>query len=110
MEKEELYNMCKSIIDLHKRRYAIVKSQIAKILRDNVKDERYIQRKLDEMLDILLFYENEDSLITFRKLCSYYFYINPQVTVKYINYYKEQNDSEGIKFGKKVDKKVKEEN
>ena len=37
MEKEELYNMCKSIIDLHKQRYAIVKSEIEKIIRDNVK-------------------------------------------------------------------------
>lgn len=31
MEKEELYNMCKSIIDLNKQRYAIVKSEIEKI-------------------------------------------------------------------------------
>ncbi len=30
MEKEELYNMCKYIIELHKQRYAIVKSEIEK--------------------------------------------------------------------------------
>ena len=51
------------------------------------------------MLDILLFYETNDSLLTFRKLCKYYFDINPQVTVDYINYYREQNDPEGVKFG-----------
>ena len=108
MEKQELYDMCKSIIELHKQRYTIVKSEIEKIIKDKVKDERYIQRKLDEMLDILLFYENDDSLLLFRRLCKYYFSINPMVTAQYITYYREQNDPEGVKFGKR-DKKVKEE-
>lgn len=31
------------------------------------------------------------------------------VTAQYITYYREQNDLEGVKFGKRVDKKVKEE-
>ena len=61
----------------------------------------YIQRKLDELLDVLLFYENDDTLLVFRKLCKYYFSINPQATVRYINFYKEQNDPEEVKFGKK---------
>lgn len=110
MEKQELYDMCKTIIELNKKRYVIVKDEIEKIIRDNISDEMYIQRKLDEMLDILLFYENDDSLLLFRRLCKYYFTINPQVTAQYINYYREQNDPEGIKFGNRVDKKVKEEN
>ncbi len=101
--------MCKTIIDLNKQKYVIVKVEIEKIIRDNVKDERYIQRKLDKMLDILLFYENDDSLLLFRKLCKYYFSINPIVTARYINYYKEQNDSDGLKFENKVETKVKEE-
>lgn len=109
MEKQELYDMCKTIIDLNKQKYVIVKDEIEKIIRDNVKDERYIQRKLDKMLDILLFYENDDSLLLFRKLCKYYFSINPIVTARYINYYKEQNDSEGLKFENKVETKVEEE-
>ena len=108
MEKQELYDMCKTIIDLNKQKYVIVKDEIEKIIRDNIKDERYIQRKLDEMLDILLFYENDDSLLLFRRLCKYYFSINPMVTAQYITYYREQNDPEGVKFGKR-DKKVKEE-
>lgn len=77
MEKHELYDMCKTIIDLNKQKYLIVKDEIEKIIRDNVKDERYIERKLDEMLDILLFYENDDSLLLFRRFCKYYFSINP---------------------------------
>lgn len=109
MEKQKLYDMFKTIIDLNKQKYVIAKAEIEKIIKDNVKDERYIQRKLDELLDILLFYENDDSLLLFRRLCKYYFSINPMVTAQYITYYREQNDPEGVKFGKRVDKKVKEE-
>lgn len=98
MEKQELYDMCKNIIDLNKQRYVIIKDEIEDIIRNNISDNMKIERKLDEMLDILLFYETNDSLLTFRKLCKYYFYINPQATVDYINYYREKNDSENVKF------------
>ena len=107
MEKQELYDMCKNIIDLNKQRYVIIKDEIEDIIRNNISDNMQIERKLDEMLDILLFYEADDSLLTFRKLCKYYFNINPQATVDYINYYREQNDEEGVKFGNKVEIKEK---
>ena len=99
MVKQELYDMCKSIIDLNKQRYVIIKDEIEDIIRNNISDNMKIERKLDEMLDILLFYETNESLLTFRKLCKYYFDINPQATVDYINYYREQNDPEGVRFG-----------
>ena len=98
MVRQELYDMCKSIIDLNKQRYVIIKDEIENIIRNNISDNMKIERKLDEMLDILLFYETNESLLTFRKLCKYYFYINPQATVDYINYYREKNDSENVKF------------
>ena len=99
MEKQELYDMCKNIIDLNKQRYVIIKDEIEDIMRNNISDNMKIERKLDEMLDILLFYETNNSLLTFRKLCKYYFDINLQATIDYINYYREQNDPEGVKFG-----------
>ena len=57
MEKQELYDMCKNIIDLNKQRYVIIKDEIEDIIRHNISDNMKIERKLDEMLDILLFYE-----------------------------------------------------
>ena len=99
MKKQELYDMCNNIIELNKQRYVIIKAEIEDIIKNDIIDNRQIERKLDEMLDILLFYETDDSLLTFRKICKYYFNINPQATVDYINYYREQNDQEGMKFG-----------
>ena len=88
MEKEELYDMCSNILDLHRQRFIILKNEIENIIENNIKDDIYIQRKLDELLDVLLFYENDDTLLVFKKLCKYYFSINPQATVRYINFYK----------------------
>ena len=63
MEKEELYDMCSNILDLHRQRFIILKNEIENIIENNIKDDIYIQRKLDELLDVLLFYENDDTII-----------------------------------------------
>ena len=86
---------------MNKQRYVIIKDEIEDMMRNNISDNMQIERKLDEMIDILLFYETDDSLLTFRKLCKYYFDINPQATVDYINYYREQNYPERVKFENK---------
>ena len=57
--------LCKSIIDLNKQRYVIIKDDIENIIRNNIKEDKYIQRTLDGMLDVLLFYENADTLLSF---------------------------------------------
>lgn len=36
MEKQELYDICKSIIDLNKQRYVIIKDDIENIIRNNI--------------------------------------------------------------------------
>lgn len=88
--------LCKSIIELNKQRYVIIKDDIENMIRNNIKEDIYIQRILEGMPDVLFFYENEDTLLSFKKICRYYFNINPQATVRYISYYREQNDSEWL--------------
>lgn len=96
--------MCRELIKLQEQQYEIVKMEIDGIINNRIKNEMYIERKLDEMLDILSFYENDETLLTFRKLCRYYYDINPQATADYIMFYKEQNDPEGVKFGNNKNK------
>ena len=38
MVKQELYDMCKSIIDLNKQRYVIIKNDIEDIIRNNIEE------------------------------------------------------------------------
>lgn len=99
MDEERIFDMCRELIKLQEQQYEIVKMEIDGIINNRIKSEMYIEGKLDEMLDILSFYENDETLLTFRKLCRYYYDINPQATADYIMFYKEQNDPEGVKFG-----------
>ena len=54
MEKQELYDMCKSIIDLNKQRYVIIKDEIEDIIRNNISDNMQIERNLYENCNIML--------------------------------------------------------
>lgn len=42
MEKEELYDMCSNILDLHRQRFIILKNEIENIIDNNIKDDIYI--------------------------------------------------------------------
>ena len=42
MEKQELYDMCKTIIDLNKQNFIILKNEVENIINNNIKDEKYI--------------------------------------------------------------------
>lgn len=99
MQEERILDMCRELIKLQKQQYEVVKREIDGIINNKIRNEKYIERKLDEMLDILSFYETDETLLTYRRLCRYYYPINPQATIDYIKFYKEQNDPEGIKFG-----------
>ena len=96
MKEEKIFEMCAELVKLQKQQYEMVKREIDGIINNKIINERYIERKLDEMLDILWFYENDETLLTFKKLCRYYYYINPQATADYIMFYKEQREPEEI--------------
>ncbi len=39
MEKEELYDMCSNILDLHRQRFIILKNEIENIIENNIKNK-----------------------------------------------------------------------
>lgn len=69
-------------------------SEVDDIINSEVKDEQHIQRTLD---GLLYFCFDDDILLLYRTLCRYYYDINPNVTVEYINYYREMYDNEDDK-------------
>ena len=64
------------------------------ILRKS-KNTKEIELLLDYMLD---FADSEEILTSYRKLCRYYFDINPKATADYIRFYKEIFDADEKKF------------
>jgi hypothetical protein len=61
------------------------------IIDNNLKDDNEIQRILDGVLD---FCYDEKMLLLYRRLCKYYYDINPIVTIDYIGFYREMYDEE----------------
>ncbi len=64
---------------------------VESILRSPIPDTRHIESILDGLLG---FCGHEPALRLYKKLCRYYFYINPTATVHYVEAYRELWDSD----------------
>lgn len=68
----------------------VYKPIVNEIIEKQNQDENHIQRTLDYLLDFCF---DEKLLTLYRRLCRYYWDINPQATANYIDYYREMYDS-----------------
>ena len=98
MLDERTLELFKELALLQEQKYRLAENEINLIIKNNIKDDNKIERAIDEILEFL---DNEEALLLFRKICSYYFKINPQATLHYINYYIEEYDPQKLKFGNK---------
>ena len=65
------------------------------VIQRKSKDSQEIERLLDGLLDFAC---DKQILNLYRKLCKYYYFINPESTVRYITFYKEMWDEEELLF------------
>jgi hypothetical protein len=70
-------------------------AEVGAILKAQSHDTRRIERCLDGMLDFCF---DDGILALYKKLCRYYFYIDPEETVLYVNAYREMWDEQGSGF------------
>lgn len=101
MLDEETFELFKELAVLQEQKYRLAESEINVIIKNNIKDKNRIERAIDEILEFL---ENDEALLLFRRICSYYIKINPEATMYYINYYIEEYDPEKKKLGNIQDK------
>ncbi len=81
--------LAKKIKRLSRRKYLLCKHLTLQVLEDNVKDETYIERILDNLLDVLMYYEEAEPLLIYRLLCQYYSSINPEAAEHYLYLYRD---------------------
>ena len=72
------------------------------IINSRSRDHNEIERTLDGLLD---FCGNPAVLQLYKKLCRYYYYLDPAATATYIGYYLEQWEPERYKKLIKAQKK-----
>lgn len=88
---EDLIPLIKQLQALHRQAYWQYLPKVDALIQNNMKDDKTIQAVLDRLLD---FCGEEQMLSLFKKLCRYYWDINPQATADYINLYRELFDAE----------------
>jgi hypothetical protein len=71
--------------------YYEYKPKVETLISSGVRDDNSIQHLLDHLLDHAC---NDEILELYKKLCRYYWDINPQATVDYVNYYRAMWDNE----------------
>ncbi len=77
-------------------------SEVEAILRDRCLDPQRIEHTLDGMLD---FCSDSGMLYLYKKLCRYFFEIDPEATAWYVNAYREIWDEKEEGKEKKIKKK-----
>ncbi|MFN0191417.1 MAG: hypothetical protein ACKVP5_05495 [Aestuariivirga sp.] len=88
---QAIYTLVGTMRDLQRRAAQQYQPVVDDILRNGSRDTRYIERTLDGLLD---FCGHEPVLQLFKKLCRYYWDIDPAATVDYVNAYREYWDGD----------------
>ena len=83
--------IAEQIAALNEQAYFIYAPLVDNLINSKTKNQKKIEHLLEGLLD---FCGNEKILLLYRRLCKYYFKINPQATVDYVNIYREIWDSE----------------
>ncbi|MDY0254144.1 MAG: hypothetical protein RBR30_06995 [Tenuifilaceae bacterium] len=86
-----LLKLAKKVQNLTKQAYAQYKPRVDDIISNKRTNQKEIECLLSTMLD---FCSDDKVLSLYKKLCRYYWNINPQVTANYINYFREMWDSD----------------
>ena len=66
-------------------------AEVNKIIESKTTIQNQIENVLDGMLD---FCHDDEMLFLFKKLCRYFYKINPKITAEYANIYREIWDNE----------------
>ncbi len=99
---DSISEIAKSIVALGETAVVAYEPIVNDLVNSRSKDHMEIQRTLDGMLG---FCGNQTMLQLYKKLCRYYFYLDPAATADYIGYYREMWDPESLKKSGKTPKK-----
>ncbi len=77
---------------LARQAHAEYNPEVDTVIHDRCRDSTRIERLLDGILDFCF---DPEMLHLYKKLCRYYFAIDPEATVSYVNSYRDMWDDDG---------------
>ncbi len=90
-QDQKIIQLAKDLQSLAKKAVTAYRREVEEILDFSCREKRRIECTLDGMLDFCFDY---DMLHLYKKLCRYYFKIDPMATASYVYAYREMWDEE----------------
>ena len=90
--KEAIHEMAKRIQELNEIRLAIIKPRLENVIRNRITDRKIVEQLFDELIDCAGL--SEEGVELFKRLCRYYFPIDPTATAKHICLYRDLYDND----------------
>ncbi|MDD4641545.1 MAG: hypothetical protein PHF92_09365 [Bacteroidales bacterium] len=92
---KDLHKLAKSVVELQKeavkQTLLVYKPKVELLINSNNSDKNAIEHTLDALCEVA--FDNE-VLLLFKKLCRYYYNIDPVATAQQIQFYREMWDNE----------------
>lgn len=86
--------LVESLRALHAQAVALYTPEVDAIIASRSRDRRRIERALDQILSVCA---DDEALALFKRLCRYYWDIDPAATADYVYAYRDMFGEEGMK-------------
>jgi hypothetical protein len=85
-----LHQLARQMVALFRQAVPLANAEVDAIIQSGEQDTAYIDQQLDHMLGFCC---DANMLVVFKRLCRYYFTIDPAATAWYVNAYREMWDT-----------------
>jgi hypothetical protein len=92
---QNISGLVSGIQRLVRQAYAEYSPEVDSVINEQSSDPKRIERLLDGILDFCF---DPEMLRLYKKLCRYYFAIDPEATVSYVNSYRDMWDEDEMEF------------
>ncbi len=86
----DLHQLAGQMVHLFRQAVPVANAEVDAIIQSGERDTQRIEHQLDHMLGFCC---DPDMLLAFKRLCRYYYGMNPVATAGYVNAYREMWDT-----------------
>lgn len=86
---DNLHQLAGQMVALFRQAVPLANAEVGAIIQSGEQDTQRIEHQLDHMLGFCC---DPDMLLVFKRLCRYYYDIDPVATAEYVNAYREMWD------------------
>ena len=87
---DNLHQLAGQMVALFRQAVPLANAEVDAIIQSGERDTNRIEHQLDDMLSLCC---DPDMLVVFKRLCRYYFDIDPVAAAEHINAYREMWDT-----------------